>query len=141
MSKEAKKTKKKTPRRNNLQYPGLEKSVTKRVAREYLDQDYIDKLSDKDKQWLSNFNEEWLSANFNHQGKVLHKSKEKKREIYNRNNARNRDTMSILKQRGHIVQPNDLAVEADSIAPTNEKNHVEDAVIDRIDYLNKKLKT
>lgn len=76
---------------------------TSRVRREYLDNiEYIGKLNDKEKEWLSNFNEEWLSANFNHNGKKLHKSKKSKREIYSRNNARNRDMLAIAKASGAV---------------------------------------
>lgn len=131
--------KKAKPRRSNVQYPGLNRAVNRRVVREYMDQDYIDKLSPEEKQWLSNFNDEWLTGNFNHEGKVLHKSAKKRKEIYNRNNARNRDTVSILKQRGHVNNTPNLAKTVEGTQEKLEKNHVEDAVIDIID-LKKGLK-
>jgi hypothetical protein len=131
---------KKKPRRNNVAYPGLDKSVNRRVIREYMDQDYVDKLSPEEKQWLSNFNEEWLSANFNHKGKKLHKTKAKKREIYNRNNARNRDLMSILKQRGHVNNPNNLALTIEETQGTDNNNQ-EDVLIDLMDLSTKGKKS
>jgi hypothetical protein len=128
------------PRRNSAKYPGLEKSLCRRVVREYMDQDYIDKLSPKEKEWLSSFNEEWLSANFNHKGKKLHKSKAKKREIYNRNNARNRDLTSILKQRGHVRAPANLAQVSEEAQGTSHNNH-EDVLITILDSQSKVKKS
>lgn len=111
------------------------KQATNRIRREYLDQDYIDKLSDKEKQWLSNFNEEWLGANFNHEGEVIHKKKAQKREIYNRNNARNRCVLSVSKARNAIINDEELK----NIMENEEsRKHVnpdssEDTIIELID--------
>lgn len=139
-----KKKKSKKTRRKQTKYPGLVKSVNRRVIREYMDQDYIDKLSPEEKQWLSNFNEEWLSANFDHEGETLHKSKKDQLEIYNRNNARNRDQVSILKQFGHINNTKNLAKTYEATQEkVLEKNHVEDsmvALIDEQNRLNAKIK-
>lgn len=59
--------------------------------------DYIDKLSDKEKQWLNTFCEEYNNANFNHGQKILHKTKNLKKNCYDRNNARNRDILTRAK--------------------------------------------
>lgn len=104
---------------------------TSRVRREYLDNlEYVDKLSEKEKEWLNNFNEEYLSANFNHPGKKLHKTKAKRREIYGMNNAKNRDALAIAKASNSVRYGNkDIADLVDQEAPSNP----EDAIIEMMD--------
>jgi hypothetical protein len=82
-------------RRSKTPFPGLVREVNVRTKWDYLDQDYVKKLSDAEKQFLSNFNDEFYGGSFNHPGKQLHRSKKKKRECYDRNNARNRDLFAI----------------------------------------------
>lgn len=60
-----------------------------------IDYDYIGKLTDKEKEFLNSFTEETYLANFNHDGKKIHKTKAKQRDIYRNNNASNRCTMSL----------------------------------------------
>lgn len=85
-----------------MKYPGLTPSVNARPRWEHIDHDYIDQLSNEEKQWLSNFNEEWLSGNFKHKGKKFHKTKKEKRACYSRNNSRNRDVMSLYRNTGWV---------------------------------------
>lgn len=59
--------------------------------------DYVDKLSDKEKEWLNAFISETVITNFNHRGKKLIKSKKKRRELYNDNNRRNNDVYAVSK--------------------------------------------
>jgi beta-glucosidase/6-phospho-beta-glucosidase/beta-galactosidase len=125
----------KKTRRSKHKYPGLMKQYTSKIRREYLDQDYIDKLSDEEKKWLSNFNEEWLGANFNHDGKVLHRTKEEKREIYNRNNARNRDLISQMNAQNKLVATDKVKemLEKEELHQHVNPESVEDALIMLID--------
>lgn len=58
---------------------------------EFNDYDYIDKLNDKDKDWLYRFHREWLCADMNHKGKKFHKKKIDKKICYDKNNSLNRD--------------------------------------------------
>lgn len=131
-----KKTKKKKNRRAKVKYPGLDKAVNARMRWEYMDQDYVDKLSPEEKRWLSNFNEEDLSGNFNHVGKKLYKTKKEQRECYARNNSRNRDIYSRAKGSGtldYVSRPN---VNKDSHAAGYETRQAidhEDVLIDLID--------
>lgn len=126
---------KKKTKRDRYKYPGLMKDATSRIRREYLDQDYINKLSHEEKEWLSNFNEEWLGAKFNHQGEVLHKDKKEKREIYNRNNARNRCILSVAKARNQLVESEDLKsiLENEENRRNVNPDNIEDALIEFID--------
>jgi hypothetical protein len=121
-------------KRSRTKYPGLVKEVNPRTRWEYLDQDYVDKLSDKEKEFLSNFNEEWLSGNFNHPGRKLHRTKKSRRECYGRNNARNRDLFTINRTRGWIegIAENQEAI--DKARSANPEN----ALIELID-MKKKL--
>lgn len=125
---------KKKTKRSKTKYPGLVKEVNPKTRWEYLDQDYIDKLSPKEKEWLSNFNEEYLSGNFKHPGKKLHKTTKERRECYTRNNARNRDLYTINRTKGWVQELNPETVDSAKIAnPAGQ----EDALIDLLDLKKK----
>ena len=101
-----KNTKKKRNRRNSSKYPALHPEYNLKSRTDLIDYDYLDKLSEKDKAWLNSFTEEYVNANFNHDGKRIHPKKYKtkkvqrtgkkkkidlfKNESERRNNARNR---------------------------------------------------
>jgi hypothetical protein len=125
----------KKTRRSKHKYPGLIKQYTNKIRREYLDQDYIDKLSPEEKKWLSNFNEEWLGANFNHGGEILHKKKEEKREIYNRNNSRNRDIIGQMNAQNKLIASDKIKdmLEKEELNQNVKPDAVEDALITLID--------
>lgn len=101
-------------------------------------------MSEKDKAWLNSFNEETVGAKFNHKGKKLYKSKKAKRELYSKNNARNRCMYSKAKAQDALVNLNDdkmrMALEGlDSEDNTyRDKEYLEDALIDYIDEKRKK---
>lgn len=65
----------------------------KRLGKQFKDQDYFKKLSPEERAWLSKFNREYYDGDFSKSGggDALHKTKEQKRDCYNRNNAMNRD--------------------------------------------------
>jgi len=115
MKKEAKnKEVKKKMRRSNVKYPGLDILCHPRIRREYLDQDYIHKLNDEDKKWLSDFSEEWLGANFKHPGELIQKTDEERKECYRRNSRRNRDITSIGNATGRIDSYENLKYDIES---------------------------
>lgn len=116
-------TKKTVKKRDTVRYPGLVKSVNSKVRQEYIDQDYINKLSDKEKKFLSDFNEEYYGGNFQHSGKKLHKKKERK-DCYNRNNARNRCLYGIAKAGGKVI---------DNIVKKEESYEIEEEIIENLD--------
>ena len=70
----------------------LKSSVKNR--NEYNDYDYLYKLNDKDKEWLTKFHREYLNSDFKSYKKPLHKNKKLKRTCYDMNNCRNRDIFS-----------------------------------------------
>lgn len=57
-----------------------------------MDQDYINKLNDKEKEWLSKFNEEEYG---NKLSKKTKRSKTQRKRIYDQTNARNRDLFNV----------------------------------------------
>jgi hypothetical protein len=89
--------------RETSKFAGLNKRYFSKVKQEFHDIDYSDKLSYKEKEFLSSFMEEILGARFNHNGKKLNKTKSSKREIYNENNARQRDTYAQGRATGRMV--------------------------------------
>ena len=125
---------KKLNKRQKTKYPGLVQNVNPKTRWEHIDFDYLDKLSDEEKRWLSNFNEEYLSGNFNHPGKRLNKTKEERRQCYNRNNARNRDVISRNRTNGWIgvEKAHDII---ETSATHNPGSH-EDTIANLIDLKN-----
>jgi hypothetical protein len=86
------KSTKKLSKRSKTKYPALDPSVNLKTRQEEINDvlSYFNKLSPKEKEWMNAFMEEENAVNFNHRGPKLNKSKEDKKRIYNKNNARNR---------------------------------------------------
>ncbi len=91
--------KRKQPRRNKVKYPGLNKKYTTRIRQEFLDFDYIDQLSEKDKEWLNKYVEEELNTQFKNDGTDFNITKEERKKIYDRNNHQNSDLYGNLKNK------------------------------------------
>lgn len=73
-----------------------------------MDQDYINDLSDEEKDWLNDFNEEYYGANLDFQNldnNRFHKTAEQKKDCTDRNNARNRCQYGIAKATGMVDKP------------------------------------
>lgn len=82
-------------KRSKTKYAALQPGMNLKIRSEEIkDFDYLDKLNAEEKLWLNNFVEEYINANLNHKGEILHKGKKNRRIVYNRNNARNRDSYS-----------------------------------------------
>lgn len=75
---------------------------------EQIDLDYLDKLTEEEKAWLNKFMEEYINASFNHKG-VIQKSSKHKKDSYDRNNARNRDTLTLAKAKGMATSMSDIS--------------------------------
>lgn len=82
----------KSNKRSSFLYPAIEPSVNLKTRKEAIEdvKSYFHKLTPEEKKWMNAFMEEENNANFNHSGPKLNKTKEEKKKIYNRNNARNR---------------------------------------------------
>ena len=58
-----------------------------------VDQDYWDKLSPEERNFLKTFNKEWTEGSFK-TSRPLHKTKKQRRECYDNNNRSKRDIMN-----------------------------------------------
>lgn len=95
------KPKKPRNRREAAKYPALDKSLNLKNRAEFIDYDYVHKLSEEDKEYLNKFTEEYVNASFKKGKRHIQKGKEFKKESYDRNNARNRCQWSDAKKTGH----------------------------------------
>jgi len=116
-------------RRNKQKYPALNPAYNLRSRIDLLECDYLHLLSEDDKEWLNNFNEEDINANFQHEGKKIYKKKKDRKASYDRNNARNRDILTRAKASGAF----------EPITETMTYNP-EDEIIAKIDLSRKRLK-
>jgi hypothetical protein len=89
-------TQKKNNKRNLTKYPALDPKVNLKSRTELLDYDYLNKLDEKELEWLNKFTEEYVHANLNTKEpkKNLHRTKKMRIDCYNRNNSRNRDVLT-----------------------------------------------
>lgn len=92
MSRKKKKSKRKSTSKYKKKLWGLEPLTFPKTINHYIDQDYVKELSDKEKEWLSDFNEEYYG---NKLSKKTLRNKVKKKEIFDQTNARNRDISNI----------------------------------------------
>lgn len=102
------KIKKKKTRRSATKYPALEPKFNLKSRYELIDYDYLDQLTEKDKDWLNTFTEEYTGANFNHGKKKLHKTKKLKKSCYDMNNSRNRCQLTKAKASGKYDSLSDI---------------------------------
>jgi hypothetical protein len=99
-------------RRSKIKYPALDPLYNTKLRREYLDIDYLHKLSDEEKEFLNKFMEEWMGGSFkknengNYTHENLHRKKKERKECYTRNNARNRCLFGIKKSSGLLTYAN-----------------------------------
>lgn len=78
---------------------GISGRTQKKIRKDLFDQDYLDKLSNKELDWLDKFNREFNQADFESPGRPHHRTKADRKICYDRNNARNRDSYSRAKAR------------------------------------------
>lgn len=123
--------KKRRSRRDMQKYPALKRNFNLKTRYDEIDFDYVEKLSEEDKAWLNSFAEEYIGANLNHKGEKLHKTKKLKKDVYDRNNARNRCVLTRSKAQNKAILLSELP---ETISAGNE----EDKLIEQLD--NQKLK-
>lgn len=82
--------KKKKNRRSQNKYPALDPTLNLKSRSHLADYDYLDKLSDEEKQWLNDFSEGHNNANMTEGAKKIFKTDKEKKDCFNSNNARNR---------------------------------------------------
>jgi hypothetical protein len=113
---------KKQNRRSQVKYPALDPKFNLKTRSDLIEADYIDQLSEEEKDWLNRFNEEYVNANFGHKGKLIQRRKAYRKDSYDRNNARNRDILTREHAMGHDVELRE-----------NDAYSVEDDIIRKID--------
>lgn len=93
-------------RRESKKYPAVDVTLNLKTRYEEISDvaEYFDTLPEDAKEWMHSFVEEYINAKFNHKGKKIHRKTKQKREIYNRNNARNRDILTQSKACGKYVE-------------------------------------
>lgn len=130
-----KKPKKQPSRRSKVKYPGLNPRYNSKIRQEYIDYDYIDKLSDKEKDLLNRFTEEHYGANFKHEGKKLFTSKKQRKICTDGNNARNRCSFGNTRAKTGLLyyDSENMSDLIESQQYTENGRNVEDAIIDYID--------
>lgn len=137
MTHKKKKAYKKVPR-SKLKYPSFDVKRAPVNRREELEIDYLNQLTEAEKDWLNRFQEETVLANFQHPGPLHDESDQYRKDCFNHNNRRNRDTLVNAKVRGLITRV-DSESHLAHFVDTDETNynHTEDHIIDYIDEKNR----
>ena len=103
-----KKDPKKKNRRSQIPYPALDPTVNLKSRYDQIDQDYLDKLSPKELDWLNRFMAEFVGADFKHKGAKFHKSKKDRKLCTDMNNARNRCIYTREKACGALMYTEEI---------------------------------
>ena len=91
-------------------YPGLHKTGPHAGTQEFVDYDYLDKLSEEELRFLDQFTEEYYRNYFKREN-ALTPPGEARRKYFDRNNARNRDRWN---KEPHYTYIDDLDDDEDS---------------------------
>lgn len=93
-----------------------------------MDQDYLNKLSPKEKDWLNKFNREYVNGSLDSSNpkKNLHRTKKLIKDCYDRNNSRNRDILTREKASNHLI-------DYESLVEQPGKMDEEDHLIQKLD--------
>jgi hypothetical protein len=122
----------------------IRRQVSNRQDELYID--YLDQLSEKERNWLEKFNKEEVLASFPKKenkkelAKCFNNTKAKRKKIYDRNNARNKDILINAKVNnpniGSLISPgSDSHWSALRDIDNTNYNHHENHLISLIDEL------
>ncbi|MEO5367566.1 MAG: hypothetical protein H7831_14670 [Magnetococcus sp. WYHC-3] len=132
------KKRKSNAKRKKPEYKGAQGIDRVKNRRDLVDQDYLNKLTPKERDWLQKFNAEYVGATFkkdengNYAKSNLHKTAEQRKDCYSRNNSRNRCALTIAQVTGHVV-PDNVAWEVIENERVNNVSSAEDTIIDLLD--------
>ena len=131
--------KKRKPARSRAKNPALKPQHNPRKNREYVDYDYVNELSEEEKDWLNAFTEEYYNASVKGKDKKtgesivhtnrFHNTEELKKSVTDAKNARERCEYSLARVTGGLL---------DTPLPENyitDKEFVEDTVIEILDHI------
>ena len=127
-------------KRSKAKYPNLVPNLNLKRRQEAIDFDYLHKLSKEEKEWLNQFMGEYLGASFKKDEKLnvskcnLHK-KQQVKEVYDSNNARNRDIYGIKRCLNGLDYM--TTIQLDDLREKNladEINHFEEGMISKMDF-------
>ena len=105
-------------------FPGLSPNCHYSNAREFVDIDYSDQLSDKDAEWLANFLDNYYKGRFKADDN-LNPIKDRK-EVWRRSHARRRDFMSgRFKSRVDTSGEEDLSLDIAALELWEQKKKLE----------------
>lgn len=122
-------------KRARAKYPALKPELNLKTRYELIDYDYVDKLTEDEKQWLNKFTEEYINASLDSVDleKNFHNTEDLKKDCYRRNNARNRDILTRAKASNNYVSTDEMVVEKK--IETEEDEYFEDELSDDFQYL------
>lgn len=123
------KTKKKTTRRSLAKFPNLDPKFTVKSRLEFLDYDYLDKLSEKELEFLDKFSSEYIHSSFDPNPKKNLHTKEQELQIYNDDYARKTDILGMKKTRKMLDYVGDRELERIEV-------NMEDILINLVDRKN-----
>jgi len=134
-------SKKKATKRSKEKYPALQPRVNSRIRQEYIDYDYVDELSDEEKQWLNDFTEEFTNAVVGKQSEAennrFHNTAELVKDCTDRNNAQNRCLYGRVRNRvaaTKLLNYEDVInMVEDQLSREINPEEVEDAFIEYLD--------
>ena len=115
---------KKKNRRNAEKHPDLNARLNLKTRYDLYDQDYINKLSPKERDWLNKFNREYISGTLDRKNpkKNLHNHVKYVKDADDRNNARNRCVLTRAKASHQLDDYEEL------IEETTSNNYEEDII-------------
>lgn len=133
----------KKTKRGQQKHPDLDPKLNLRSRFELYDQDYIDKLSPEEREWLNKFNREFISSSLDRENpnNNFHNSRALIKDCDDRNNSRNRDILTRAKASKQLADYEELYEEPslndyeDHIINELDKKEAKEA----IDYLAKEL--
>lgn len=136
----------KKPKRNRSKNPNLIPGYNSRIRQEYIDMDYLDKLNDEELAWLNKFMGEYNNGSVIldegrqlDQSKNLHQNPKHKKELFDKNNAQNRDMFGLVKSKVANTKllnfENSINIVEEHLHGTDNPMSMENAYIDYIDHL------
>lgn len=109
-----------------MKYPALDPSVNLKTRTDTIDYDYLSQLNEKELKFLNKFTEEYNNAYYQKGKRALNKNR---KEIYNKNNARNRCVYTKHKAYGALLYSEDHKTELDNVTDGKSfENNINDFI-------------